>query len=138
MALDRRADLRALEIDFNSLTHYKATVDGLLLKLGESAASDEELARFALPSGALGTGFAEADALFTAYHTVQEHLRDLSRALAGQIEALGIAILSADKGFTAMDDEAKRRMAALAKRARQDYAEDRDPPARGSTAGGRF
>ncbi|MEV6953896.1 hypothetical protein [Streptomyces sp. NPDC051183] len=132
--------LRALEIEFESLKDYRTTIDDLLLKLDGSPADDRRLARAALPSGTLGQGFAEADALFTAYHAVQERLRGLSRSLAGQIEALGLAILSADGGFAAMDDEARRRMAAIARQAQEDYVAERDPLARPgrSTAGGRL
>lgn len=80
--------------------------------------------------GVLGTGFPEADALFKSYNTVHAELQKLSKGLADQIEALGIAILTAGKDFGQVDDDTKRRMLAIAKEARENYRAERDPYAK--------
>ncbi|MEV4194077.1 hypothetical protein [Streptomyces toxytricini] len=121
------AQAKALAVDYETISGYKKVVDELLTKLGNSEASDKKLAHTTLPEGTLGTGFAEAVDLFSAYETVQRELQNLSKGLAGHIEALGIAIQTAGKGFTAVDEETKRRMATIAKQAEAAYVKDRDP-----------
>ncbi|MFD8147965.1 hypothetical protein [Streptomyces sp. NPDC059708] len=127
-ALTRQA--RALEVEYESMTAYKNRVDALLRTLDGSAADSRRLAHDTLPAAALGTGFAEARALFTAYDTVHGRLQRLSRGLAGQIEALGIAILTAGKGYGAVDEETRARMRALVRHSKEEYVPARDPLAR--------
>ncbi|MEU9030637.1 hypothetical protein AB0D46_24545 [Streptomyces sp. NPDC048383] len=131
-ALTRQAG--ALEVEYASMTGYKRLVDALLAKLDGSAADDGALAHGALPTGTLGTGFAEADALLRAYGAVHGELRGLSRGLAAQIEALGIAILTAGKGYGDVDEDTRRRMRAIVGQAKRDYVPDRDPRAREEAA----
>ncbi|MFD3547420.1 hypothetical protein ACFWUW_17775 [Streptomyces sp. NPDC058655] len=125
-----RAQAAALAVEYDSLKEYKTMVDDLLKSLEESPADHGKLADGTLPKGTLGTGFAEADALFTSYNTVHTELQKLSRGLAGQIEALGIAILSAGKGYGDVDLETQRRMVLIAKQAQEQYVPDRDPYAK--------
>ncbi|WP_284578805.1 hypothetical protein [Streptomyces sp. 2P-4] len=122
-----RAQAKALEVDYETISGYKKVVDDLLTKLGNSEASDKKLAHTTLPEGTLGTGFAEAVDLFSAYTTVQQELQNLSKGLAGHIEALGLAIQTAGKGFATVDEETKYRLAAIAKQAKDAYREERDP-----------
>ncbi|MFD3553728.1 hypothetical protein ACFWWA_16715 [Streptomyces goshikiensis] len=119
--------VRALEVEYESMTGYKKLVDELLDKLDGSEADGKKLAHGALPKGTLGTGFPEAETLFTTYNTVHTQLQSLSEGLAMQIEALGIAVLTAGKGYGGVDEETKRRMAAIAKRAEKEYVPERDP-----------
>ncbi|MFE9801680.1 hypothetical protein ACWC98_14155 [Streptomyces goshikiensis] len=119
--------VRALEVEYESMTGYKKRIDELLDKLDGSEADGKKLARDTLPEGTLGTGFQEAETLFATYNTVHTQLQNLSEGLAMQIEALGIAVLTAGKGYGGVDEETKRRMAAIARRAREDYVADRDP-----------
>ncbi|WP_260615404.1 hypothetical protein [Streptomyces sp. WAC05292] len=121
------AQAKALAVDYETISGYKKVVDELLTKLGNSEASDKKLAHTTLPEGTLGTGFAEAVDLFDAYKTVQKELENLSKGLAGHIEALGLAIQTAGKSFTEVDYETKRRLAAIAKQAKDAYVEARDP-----------
>lgn len=121
------AQARALEVEYDSLTDYKNRVDALLKTLDGSEADARKLAHGTLPAGTLGTGFAEADALFKAYETVHGELQKLSAGLAGQIEALGIAILTAGKGYGGVDEETQARMRALVKSSKDAYVPDRDP-----------
>ncbi|MCX5378118.1 DUF2563 family protein [Streptomyces sp. NBC_00091] len=121
------AQAKALEVEYESMTDYKKRVDALLKTLDGSEADAQKLAHGTLPAGTLGTGFAEADALFKAYTTVHGELQKLSEGLAGQIEALGIAILTAGKGYGGVDEETQARMRALIKRSKDEYVPDRDP-----------
>ncbi|MGW6849778.1 hypothetical protein ACWGCK_13600 [Streptomyces virginiae] len=117
----------ALRIEFDSMTEYKKMVDGLLDDLTGSDADHKKLADDKLPSSKLGKGFAEVDTLFTSYDKVITELQKLSKGLAGQIEALGIAVLSAGNNYAGVDDETKRRMLAIANEAKAHYVEARDP-----------
>ncbi|MFE5559089.1 hypothetical protein [Streptomyces sp. NPDC056544] len=117
----------ALRFEFDSLSEYKRMVDSLLDDLTGSDADHKKLADDKLPATKLGKGFAEVDALFKSYDTVVTELQKLSKGLAGQIEALGIAVLSAGKGYDGVDEETKRRMLAIAKQAQAEYVPDRDP-----------
>lgn len=125
---------KALEVEYESMTGYKKLVDDLLKKLDGSEADDKKLAHGTLPSGALGTGFPEADSLFKAYSTVHSELQKLSQGLAGQIEALGIAILTAGKGYADVDEETQARMRTIIRQSKKDYVPDRDPLAREEAA----
>ncbi|MEU8433969.1 DUF2563 family protein [Streptomyces sp. NPDC029216] len=118
---------KALEVEYESLTDCKNRVDALLKTLDGSEADARRLSHGTLPAGTLGTGFAEADALFKAYDTVHSELQKLSAGLAGQIEALGIAVLTAGKGYGGVDEETQARMRALIRRSKEEYVPDRDP-----------
>ncbi|WP_405980479.1 DUF2563 family protein [Streptomyces sp. NBC_00158] len=122
---------RALAVEYESMTAYKKRVDALLRTLDGSEADAGRLAHGTLPTGTLGTGFAEADALFAAYATVHGELRKLSAGLAGQIEALGIAVRTAGRGYGGVDEETQARMRALVKDSKDAYVHSRDPLARG-------
>ncbi|WP_404959860.1 hypothetical protein [Streptomyces sp. 147326] len=117
----------ALRVEFDSLSEYKRMVDTLLDDLTGSDADHKKLADGKLPADKLGKGFPEVDALFKSYDTVITELQKLSKGLAGQIEALGIAVLSAGKGYVGVDEETKRRMTAIAREAEAQYVPDRDP-----------
>ncbi|MFG2488930.1 hypothetical protein ACGFSI_40070 [Streptomyces virginiae] len=117
----------ALRIEFDSMTEYKKMVDGLLDDLTGSDADHKKLADDKLPAGKLGKGFAEVDALFKSYDTVITELQNLSKGLAAQIEALGIAVLTAGKGYDGVDEETRQRMATIARDAKAHYVEERDP-----------
>ncbi|WP_423833289.1 hypothetical protein [Streptomyces manipurensis] len=117
----------ALRVQYDDLSQYKKLVDGLLSTLQESPAHHGTLADGTLPTGALGKGFPQADKLYEAYKTVHTELQKLSKGLAGQIEALGLAVGFAGKSFADVDEEAKRRMLALSKQAEDHYDAERDP-----------
>ncbi|MFD5881399.1 hypothetical protein [Streptomyces yangpuensis] len=124
---DAQARAAALRVEYDDLKGYKALVDGLLTKLQESPAHHGKLADGTMPAGVLGTGFPAAEKLNNSYKTVHSELQKLSKGLAVQIEALGIAVQSAGKGYSEVDEETKRRMALLAKQAHDQYVADRDP-----------
>ncbi|MFI6145928.1 hypothetical protein [Streptomyces sp. NPDC051109] len=116
-----------LKIEHDTLSEYQKMVDDLLDDLTGSAADHKKLATNTLPAAKLGSGFPEADALFKSYTTVVTELEKLSKGLAGLIEALGIAILTAGNGFAGVDEETRRRMASIAKQAEAEYVPERDP-----------
>ncbi|WP_406183072.1 hypothetical protein [Streptomyces sp. NBC_01006] len=116
-----------LKIEHDTLSEYQKMVDDLLDDLTGSAADHKKLATNTLPAAKLGSGFPEADALFKSYTTVVSELEKLSQGLAGQIEGLGIAILMAGKGYSGVDEDTQRRMAAIAKQAKEAYVPERDP-----------
>ncbi|WP_405941766.1 hypothetical protein [Streptomyces sp. NBC_00207] len=130
------ATAAALRVQYDDLKSYQGLVDGLLTKLQESSAHHGKLADGTLPTSALGKGFAQAEKLYNAYTTVHTELQNLSKGLAVQIEALGIAIQSAGGGYSEVDEETKRRMALLAKQAHDQYVKDRDPYAAKKVDGG--
>ncbi|MFJ3518977.1 hypothetical protein [Streptomyces sp. NPDC090131] len=117
----------AMRVEFDSLSEYKRMVDTLLDDLTGSDADHKKLAEGKLPVGKLGKGFPEVDALFKSYDTVITELQKLSKGLAGQIEALGIAVLTAGKGYDGVDEETRRRMVSIAQEAKKEYVADRDP-----------
>ncbi|MER7827749.1 hypothetical protein ABTX85_34915 [Streptomyces sp. NPDC096097] len=121
------ATAAAMRVEFDSLSEYKRMVDKLLDDLTGSDADHKKLADDKLPASKLGKGFAEVDALFKSYDTVVTELQKLSKGLAGQIEALGIAVLTAGKGYGGVDEETKQRMMAIANTAQKEYVEQRDP-----------
>ncbi|MFE2877061.1 hypothetical protein ACFXG6_29280 [Streptomyces roseus] len=122
-----QAHAASLQVEHDTLTEYQTMVKDLLDDLTGSHADHKNLAHDTLPAGKLGTGFPEADALFKSYGTVITELQKLSKGLAVQIEALGIAILTAGKGYGAVDEETRRRMMTLAKTAEAQYDAKRDP-----------
>ncbi|MFC9298768.1 hypothetical protein [Streptomyces sp. NPDC057010] len=121
------ATAAALKVEYDSLTEYKKMVTDLLDDLTGSNADHKKLAHGTLPAGKLGHGFPEAEAMFKSYDTVITELQKLSKGLADQIEALGIAISTAGKGFGDVDDDTQRRMVAIAKDAEKHYVPERDP-----------
>ncbi|MEU3185946.1 hypothetical protein ABZ707_17345 [Streptomyces sp. NPDC006923] len=119
-----------LDVDASELIKFKNRVDGLLTKLDNSAAAPTRLADGAVPEGDLGTNFSEATVLHSAHVRVHQELRNLSKGLAGQIEALGIAVDGSRKGYENIDDDIKRRMQRISHDAQRDWerraAEDRE------------
>ncbi|WP_327735671.1 hypothetical protein OG749_19530 [Streptomyces nojiriensis] len=126
----------ALRVQYDDLKDYQNLVDGLLTTLNDSPAHHGKLADGKMPSGALGKDFTSAEKLYTAYNKVHSELENLSKALGVQIEALGIAIQSANSGYSGVDEETKRRMGHLAKQAYDQYVEKRDPYANKTGDGG--
>ncbi|WP_438291350.1 hypothetical protein [Streptomyces sp. HUAS TT7] len=95
-----------------ALTTFKKRVDTLLTDLEGSHASPTKLAAQQISRTSFSAGsvaFPEADGLFTQYHRVHERLTSLSKSLAHQIEAMGIAVHGADIGFDNLDEETRLR-----------------------------
>ncbi|MGW6741017.1 hypothetical protein ACWGDX_09805 [Streptomyces sp. NPDC055025] len=110
-----------LNVDAAELVAFKNRVDGLLTRLDNSSAAPTEMAGGTVARADLGTGFGEADELYGVYRRVHGELQNLSRGLAGQIEALGIAVDGSRRGYENIDDEIKLRMQRISQDARRDW-----------------
>ena len=110
-----------LDVDASELIKFKNKVDGLLTKLEKSPAGPKSVAGGKVLAGDLGTGFSEVTDLYGTYQSVHRELKNLSKGLAGQIEALGIAIDGSRKGYENIDDDIKRRMQRISNEARIEY-----------------
>ncbi|MEV7613522.1 hypothetical protein [Streptomyces sp. NPDC089799] len=122
---------KALFVEKQSMIEYRKRVDALLDQLKGSNAEHGKFAHGTLAEGKLGTGFAEAGDLQTAYNKVRSQMEDLSKALGNQIESLGIAIEASRIGYENMDEDIKARMRSLQKQARDQYKVELDPGAQG-------
>lgn len=99
-----------LDVDADELKDFKDRVDKLLITLEGSPAAPAKMADGEIPKGDMGAGFGEATALYGIYKKVHQELQDLSTGLAGQIQALSIAVLASKKGYQNIDDDIKERM----------------------------
>ncbi|MCB5181780.1 hypothetical protein [Streptomyces antimicrobicus] len=143
----------ALFVEHENMVKYKQRVDALLEQLKDSKADSDHFADGTVSQGAFGKGFAEAEGLYSAYNKVRSELQTLSKALAGQIEALGIAIMASKVGYENIDEDVKARMRAIHAAAQQEFEKHQknhpnqhnqpnhqnqpnQPQGNGSTAGG--
>ncbi|MFE7126063.1 hypothetical protein [Streptomyces sp. NPDC057617] len=110
-----------LNVDASELIKFKNRVDGLLTKLDESPAAPTQMEGGQVARGDLGTGFSEADELYGVYKRVHTELQNLSQGLAGQIEALGIAVEGSRRGYENIDDDIRRRMQRISQSAQEEY-----------------
>lgn len=99
---------RQVAVEVETLRTFKARVDGLLSDLDGSPASEKHISGQYLAGSHLGTGFAEASDLHAAYTTVHTNLRQLSGALAQQIEAMSITVDASMRGYSNVDEEQRR------------------------------
>ncbi|WP_345041073.1 hypothetical protein [Streptomyces sannanensis] len=100
---------RYLEVDGVTLQAFKARMEELLRTLNESPAQHTKIGDQTITADSYGTGFAAADELAKAYDKVRSRLETLTRTFGEQIEAMGIAVHIADKGYGGVDvDEARR------------------------------
>ncbi|MFI5886847.1 hypothetical protein [Streptomyces sp. NPDC051554] len=101
-----------LKVGADVLMTFKQRIDKLLSEFEDSAGSASELGAHRVSRASLsghGLDFHEADALFTQYQSVHEHITQLSKTLGLQIEAMGIATQGAQNGFDNLDDDQRRR-----------------------------
>ncbi|MFB7269898.1 hypothetical protein [Streptomyces sp. NPDC056244] len=131
-----------LNVDASELIKFKNRVDGLLTKLDESPAAPTQMEGGQVARGDLGTGFSEADELYGVYKRVHTELQNLSQGLAGQIEALGIAVEGSRRGYENIDDDIRRRMQRISQSAQEEYdrrqeerRREQEPAADGQSAG---
>ncbi|MEE1752258.1 hypothetical protein [Streptomyces sp. SP18CS02] len=111
-----------LDVSDGVLIDFKSKVDGLLIKLQESPADPQKIAGDGvIPADNLGKNFGESEMLHGAYKKVYEELQNLSKGLAGQIEALGIAVDGSRKGYEAINSDIKRRMQQISRDAEVEY-----------------
>ncbi|MCX5352447.1 MULTISPECIES: hypothetical protein [Streptomyces] len=101
-----------LKVGADVLMTFKQRIDKLLSEFEDSAGSASKVGAHRVSRTSLsghGSPFHEADALFTQYEQVHEHITQLSKTLGLQIEAMGIATQGAQNGFDGLDDDQRRR-----------------------------
>ncbi|OIJ65651.1 DUF2563 family protein [Streptomyces mangrovisoli] len=102
-----------LEASGEALTTFMKRVDGVLRDLESSAGNPTKVSAQTIRAGSLNSGtqgdFPEAHGLYEQYHAVHEKLTSLSKTLHLQIEAIGIAVQGAHKGFDALEEDQRRR-----------------------------
>ncbi len=123
-----------LDVKVVTLQTFKNRVDELLTSLAESPAEPGKISEQKVTADAYGTGFSAAKDLHSGYEKVRARLEDLSKAFGDTIEALGIAVQVADKGYSGVDAEIKERYLEIAKRHREVYGQQAPNKTEGSTA----
>ena len=127
--IERRAKnkspvLASLGYDPESITSFKNRVDELIKNLKDSPAGSAKLDAEALSRsqfGGGGPGWIEAAGLADAYTTVIDQLKQLSKLLADSLEGMGIAVVASKDGIEQLDDDIRRRMLAIERRAKAHY-----------------
>ncbi|MCQ4210995.1 MULTISPECIES: hypothetical protein [Streptomyces] len=102
--------------ELESFTKFQQRVDQLIKDLRESPAGPKKVGHEPLGRTKFGgghKGWHEADSMFTQYDTVIADLENLSSLLSDSIEAMGIAVLASHKGYDNVDDDVRRRLAAI-------------------------
>ncbi|MFC7218320.1 hypothetical protein ACFQLX_09090 [Streptomyces polyrhachis] len=102
---------RNLKVGYDSMTEFRAKIgtilDGLRGSPGaRSSVGDQQVDRAALGSGG---EFPEADALAKCYAHAQAQLVQLAETADRLIDALGIAVDGAARGYQNLDEDERRR-----------------------------
>ncbi|MFJ4338151.1 hypothetical protein [Streptomyces sp. NPDC088915] len=92
----------------------------LLDELKGSPAEHTKIGEQKITPDAYGTGFAAATELHGAYDKVRTRLEELTKIFGETIEAMGIRAQIADKGYAGVDEEERRRFAAIQKSVEKD------------------
>ncbi|PZH15254.1 hypothetical protein C1I97_08680 [Streptomyces sp. NTH33] len=101
-----------LEAGGEALTTFMKRVDAVLRDLESSAGNPKRVSAQTIHRASLSSGggvFSEAHGLYEQYHAVHDKLTSLSRTLHLQIEAIGIAVQGAHRGFGNLEEEQRRR-----------------------------
>ncbi|MEE4490188.1 hypothetical protein [Streptomyces sp. BE230] len=117
-----------------SLQSFKIRVDKLLTKLDGSPAAHSRITEQKVTPASYGTGFPEAMGLSSAYDMVHARLELLSKTLGDQLEAMGITVDLADRGYENVDKEHSERLHAIQQRTEIYYKKPdtgKDPGAHG-------
>jgi hypothetical protein len=110
--------------ELSSFTKFRDRVDQLVKDLKAGPAGPDKVGQGAMARGQLGGGessWHEADGLFDSYTTVIEELEKLSKLLSDSIEGMGIAVMASHNGYENLDEDIRRRMAAIGRSAEDDY-----------------
>ncbi|MET7318854.1 hypothetical protein ABZX83_26465 [Streptomyces thermoviolaceus] len=101
-----------LEASGEALTTFMKRVDTVLQNLEASAGNPTRVGAQTISKASLSSGtasFHEAHDLYEQYNAVHERLTTLSKTLHLQIEAIGIAVQGAHRGFANLEEEQRRR-----------------------------
>ncbi|MFJ3826176.1 hypothetical protein [Streptomyces nodosus] len=106
----RAADLEASS---EALSTFQKRVNALLADFEASAGNPTKVGAQTISASSLNSGsssaFPEAHGLYAQYNRVHERLTSLSKLLNLQIEAIGIAVQGAQRGFGNLEEEQRRR-----------------------------
>ncbi|WP_326736807.1 hypothetical protein [Streptomyces sp. NBC_01022] len=120
-----------LDTPTESLQKFKIRVDKLLTALDGSPAAHGRITEQKVVAEAYGSKtFPEAVGLSDAYTKVHGRLTELSRTLSDQLEAMGITVDMADRGYLNVDHEHAERLNAIQERTEARYRKpesDKDP-----------
>ncbi|WP_023586249.1 hypothetical protein [Streptomyces thermolilacinus] len=114
-----------LDVKGVTLQTFKNRVDEILRTLAESPAGHQQIGEQKVTADAYGTGFSAASDLHSGYEKVRTRLENLSKMFGETIEALGIAVQVADKGYTGIDVDVKDRFKEIQKRNQEFYAAEK-------------
>ncbi|MFF0465070.1 hypothetical protein [Streptomyces mexicanus] len=109
MSTARAANLQA---SGEALTTFMKRVDAVLRDLESSAGNPTRVGAQTISRASLSSGnaaFHEAHDLYDQYNAVHERLTTLSKTLHLHIEAIGIAVQGAHRGFDNLEEEQRRR-----------------------------
>ncbi|XUL91506.1 hypothetical protein ACQ86D_36930 [Streptomyces galilaeus] len=106
-----------LEASNEALTTFMKRVDAVLRGLESSAGNPTKVGAQTIKMTSLSSGqesdFPEAHALYSQYERVHKELTSLSKSLHLQIEAIGIAVQGAHRGFDNLEEEQRQRFWAI-------------------------
>ncbi|MEW2134801.1 hypothetical protein [Streptomyces sp. NPDC005435] len=106
-----------LEASGEALDTFVKRVDAVLSNLEASAGNPTKVGAQTIRSTSLTSGaenvFPEAHGLYKQYHRVHAELTSLSKSLHLQIEAIGIAVQGAHRGFDNLEEEQRQRFWAI-------------------------
>ncbi|MER0246065.1 hypothetical protein AAHZ94_29645 [Streptomyces sp. HSW2009] len=105
-----------------TLSHFKGRIDEILRDLETSPAAKGKIGDQSITRAAYGTGFSAADDLASMYDKVHSRLEKFSQTLGEQLEALGIAVQIADRGYDSIDARQAARLKEIQARARTDHS----------------
>ncbi|MFD5781255.1 hypothetical protein [Streptomyces sp. NPDC126933] len=116
--------------ELGELDSFKKRIDELLTKLNASEAAPDKVGQDRLARAQLGgSGFREAEFLYTSYNTVHDELENLSKVLGLQIESMQLAVRASGQDYDSLDEDILRRMRTLNAEIEAHYDKDRDPHA---------
>ncbi|MFJ5099770.1 hypothetical protein [Streptomyces sp. NPDC088554] len=118
-----------LERGIGALENFQKRVNALLTELEGGAAGNTTVAAQTVSRTAFSGSnlpFAEADGLYGQYNRVHEALVSLSRTLGDQIEGLSIGVHATVVGFDNVEEDVRRRYAAIQARIDQEHATQRE------------
>lgn len=106
-----------LEASGEALDKFVNRVDAVLSALESSAGNPTKVGAQTIRPTSLTSGsasvFPEAHGLYNQYNRVHAELTSLSKSLHLQIEAIGIAVQGAHRGFDKLEEEQRQRFWAI-------------------------
>ncbi|MFH8934698.1 hypothetical protein [Streptomyces griseosporeus] len=119
-----------IQTEFTSFTKFRQRIDELIRDLKESQAGPKKVGEDQVSRTQFGGGDAswvEAAGLHKSYEKVITDLESFSKLLGDCMEAMSIAVLASHKGYDNIDDDVRRRMAAINAETTKHYGGPYDP-----------